>query len=129
MQGLQKSSKTAQRKNKEAENTYRAKLIKSEEGLFLSENEEILQRWRRYFHELMNEENPRCRRHEVQVAIDEEVENIRREEVTKTLKKMKKGKAVGPDNISIEIWKSTGDSGVTYLMELFQQVLEEETIL
>ena len=126
---LKKASRIAKRKNKEAEDTYQAKLIKSEKGIVLSENEEILQRWREYFHEFMNEESPRCRRDRVQAVVDvSKVEDIRSEEVTKALKKMKNGKAVGRDNIPVEVWKHTGDSGVTYLTELLEKVLEEETI-
>ena len=59
---LKKALTIAKRKNNEVEDTCEAKLIKSEEGLVLSENKQILQcRWE-YFHRLMNEENPRCRR-------------------------------------------------------------------
>ena len=51
-----------------------------------------------------------------------------KEEVTKALKKMKSEKAVGPDNIPIEVRKHTGDSDVTCLRDLVEKVLEEKTI-
>ena len=57
----------------------------------------------------MNEDNLRCRRERVQAVVDEEVENFRREKVIKARKKVKSRKAVGPDNIPMEVWKHTGD--------------------
>ena len=37
---------------------------------------------------------------------------VTREEVKETLRKMKVGKAVGPYDISIEIWKTLGGEGL-----------------
>ena len=34
------------------------------------------------------------------------------------LKGMKNGKAMGPDGISVEIWKSLGEEGVDMLLDL-----------
>ena len=35
------------------------------------------------------------------------------------MKRMKHGKAVGPDDIPIEAWKALGDIGVNFLTKLF----------
>ena len=37
---------------------------------------------------------------------------ITREEVKEALRKMKSGKAVGPDSTPVEVWKSLGEDGV-----------------
>jgi len=37
---------------------------------------------------------------------------ITKEEVKDALRKMRGGKAVGPDNIPVEIWKSLGEEGI-----------------
>jgi len=35
---------------------------------------------------------------------------------------MSTGKAVGPDNIPIEVWKSLGDRGIVWLTNLFNEI-------
>ena len=40
------------------------------------------------------------------------------------LKKMKHRKAVGPDDISIEVWKVLGETGIARLTDLFNRILK-----
>ncbi|KAK3568192.1 hypothetical protein QTP86_000235 [Hemibagrus guttatus] len=42
------------------------------------------------------------------------------------LKRMKSGKAVGPDDIPVEVWKCLGEAAVEFLTNLFNRVLESE---
>ena len=42
------------------------------------------------------------------------------------MKKMKNGKAVGPDDIPVEAWRSLGDMAVRFLTKLFNRILEGE---
>ena len=44
---------------------------------------------------------------------------ISKEEVKGALRKMKSGKAVGPNLILVEIWKCLGEKGLDWLTELF----------
>ena len=44
------------------------------------------------------------------------------------LKGMKLGKAMGPDGIPVEVWKSLGEEGVDMLLDLLQKVFEQEKI-
>ncbi|KAK3515599.1 hypothetical protein QTP70_024608 [Hemibagrus guttatus] len=37
---------------------------------------------------------------------------------------MKSGKAVGPDDIPVEVWKCLGEAAVEFLANLFNRVLE-----
>ncbi|KAK3512660.1 hypothetical protein QTP70_020880 [Hemibagrus guttatus] len=39
---------------------------------------------------------------------------------------MKSGKAVGPDDIPVEVWKCLGEAAVEFLTSLFKRVLESE---
>ncbi|KAK3533747.1 hypothetical protein QTP70_025045 [Hemibagrus guttatus] len=55
---------------------------------------------------------------------EEEVKD--RDEVRKALKRMKSGKAVGPDDIPVEVWKCLGEAAVEFLTSLFNRVLESE---
>jgi len=91
-------------------------------------NAEILKRWQEYFTELMNEENPRDSRETIQEVVEEETGEITETEVERSLKKMKNGKAVGPDNLPAEVWKSLGKTGIKYLKQELNRIMAEEKI-
>ena len=52
--------------------------------------------------------------------MEEEVE----EEMKATLKKMRKGKARGPDGIPVEVWLILGDVEVGWLSKLMSKLLK-----
>jgi len=54
------------------------------------------------------------------------VARIENDEVIKALKRMKNGKAVGPDDIPVEVWKCLGEKAIDFLAGLFNRVLECE---
>ncbi|KAK3558182.1 hypothetical protein QTP86_012373 [Hemibagrus guttatus] len=56
--------------------------------------------------------------------VQQKVDKIRKDEVRKALKRMKSGKAVGPDDIPVEVWKCLGEAAVQFLTSLFNRVLE-----
>ena len=58
-------------------------------------SEAVLKRWKEYFEKLMNEENNRDLRTEETEVVNEEVKNA--------LRRMKKGKTVGPDEFPVEV--------------------------
>ena len=74
---------------------------------------------------LLNEENPRT-------VFGDGVPNegltpaINREEVEVALKGMKHGKAIGPDGIPVEVWKTLGEEVVGILLDLLQKIFERE---
>ncbi|KAK3524760.1 hypothetical protein QTP86_002555 [Hemibagrus guttatus] len=68
----------------------------------LTSEESVQRRWKEYFEELMNEENEREKRVEGVNSVEQKVDKIRKDEVRKALKRMKSGKAVGPDDIPVE---------------------------
>ncbi|KAK3573364.1 hypothetical protein QTP86_024124, partial [Hemibagrus guttatus] len=74
----------------------------------------------------MNEENEREKRVEGVNSVKQKVDKIRKDEVRKALKRMKSGKAVGPDDIPVEVWKCLGEAAVEFLTNLFNRVLESE---
>ena len=41
---------------------------------------------------------------------------------------MKVGKVIGPDNISMEIWKSLGEEGLEWLTNFFNVIFESTTM-
>ena len=50
------------------------------------------------------------------------MEDISGEEVKTELRKMKKGKAQGPDGIPVEAWIVVGDKGVEFLVNFFNRL-------
>ncbi|KAK3569844.1 hypothetical protein QTP86_006055 [Hemibagrus guttatus] len=97
-----------------------------EDGRVLTSEESVQRRWKEYFEELMNEENEREKRVEGVNSVEQKVDKIRKDEVRKALKRMKSGKAVGPDDIPVEVWKCLGEAAVEFLASLFNRVLESE---
>jgi hypothetical protein len=108
----------------------RVKCVKDEAGKVLVEDGEIGQRWERYFCGIMNEgvtggvEDVETR------AVNSEgsVEDITLQEVESALRKMKSGKAVGPDDIPVDIWRLVGKRAVEWLHELFRKIYAGESM-
>ena len=105
----------------------RVKCVKSDRGEVLVEDGEITKRWGQYFSEIMNGDS-------VEVDLDngglsgedgsEQVQEILCVEVEKALRKMKMGKAVGADEIPIEIWRMLGYEAVVWLTKVFNRMLK-----
>jgi len=50
------------------------------------------------------------------------VRRIQEAEIGETLKRMKGGKAMGPDGIRIEVWRCLGDRAIVWLTNLFNLI-------
>ena len=55
-----------------------------------------------------------------------EVEKNGKEEVRENMKRMKNGKAVGPDDIPVEVWKCLGEIALEFLTKLYNRTMESE---
>uniref|UniRef100_A0A914X850 Endonuclease/exonuclease/phosphatase domain-containing protein n=1 Tax=Plectus sambesii TaxID=2011161 RepID=A0A914X850_9BILA len=99
------------------------KTIKDSNGTALRRENKIRERWGEYFHTLLNEENARdaC---DATPPVSGPIHAITKAEVDLALRRMKNGKAVGPDGIPTEAWKACGNTGVTWLTALFNRILE-----
>ena len=104
------------------------RVIKDREGNVLTDARRVMGRWKEYFEELMNVENEREARVEEVTIVDHKVAQISKSEVGKALKRMKSGKAVGRDDIPVEVWKCLGETAVDFLTRLFNRILESETM-
>ena len=58
--------------------------------------------------------------------VNKEVNCVSREEVKNALRRMKKGKAVGPDELPVEGWKCMGKMRIEFLIRLFNRLLMGE---
>jgi hypothetical protein len=54
---------------------------------------------------------------------------IQESEVKEALKRMKGGKAMGPDGIPIEVWKCLGDIAIVWLTKLFNHIFRSKSML
>ncbi|KAK3561343.1 hypothetical protein QTP86_030648 [Hemibagrus guttatus] len=116
----------ARQRDRDGKDVQQVRVIKDRDGRVLTSEESVQRRWKEYFEELMNEENEREKRVEGVNSVEQEVDKIRKDEVRKALKRMKSGKAVGPDDIPVEVWKCLGEAAVEFLANLFNRVLESE---
>uniref|UniRef100_A0AAR2JL50 ribonuclease H n=1 Tax=Pygocentrus nattereri TaxID=42514 RepID=A0AAR2JL50_PYGNA len=116
----------AKQRDRAGKDVQQVRLIKDREGNVLVSVERVLSRWKEYFEELMNEENERERRTTGGEIVDQEVQRINKVEVRAALKRIKNGKAVGPDDIPVEVWRCLGEKAVDFLTRLFNKILESE---
>ena len=116
----------AKQREKETRDIQHVKMIRDENGHILTKEKDIKERWKAYYNQLMNEENPRQQRNEVLPPNNKEIEKIDEKEVWTAVCKMKNGKAVGPDGIPAEAWKCLGGMGCRFLCWLFNELLRGE---
>ena len=89
--------------------------IKDEREQLLVKEDEIRHRWQEYFDKLFNGENENST-----VRLDDSFDDTNRrfvrriqvQEVREALKRMKVGKAMGPDDIPIKVWRCLGDLAI-----------------
>ena len=59
-------------------------------------------------------------------VVNKKVNYFNRKEVKNALKRMKKGKAVGPDELPVEVWKCMAEMRIKFLTRLFNRLLMSE---
>jgi hypothetical protein len=91
------------------------KCIKDAIERLLTKDENIENRWQEYFNKLFNKDSGSSSI-ELDISSDDLsrqfVHRIQESEVKDALKRMKRGKAMGPDEIPIEVWRSLGDVAI-----------------
>ena len=101
----------------------KVKWIKDEKGIVVTEDEKIRERWKQYYCTLMNEGAMGAdEQRKGRVAVGG-VEEVIVGEVERALRKMKSGRAVGPDDIPMEVWKLVGSKASIWLQDLFNRML------
>ncbi|KAF3656602.1 putative armadillo repeat-containing kinesin-like protein 2-like isoform X1 [Capsicum annuum] len=125
--GDNKLYRLAKARERRARDLDQVKLIKGEDGTVLVEDALIGERWQSYFHKLLDDEGDKgfvlgdlenseerrdygyCRR-------------IKVEEVKGAIRRMRRGRATGPDEIPVDFWKSTSGAGLEWLTRLFNSI-------
>ena len=60
--------------------------------------------------------------------VEDDITEITSADIEMALRNMKNGKATGPDNLHVEVWKSLGRTGVNFLKEALNKSTDEEKI-
>ena len=119
---IYRMAKSRERKTRDI---IQVKCIKDETERLLTKDEDIKNRWREYFDKLFNEDSGSS---SIELDISSNglnrqfVRRIQESEVKDALKRMKGGKAMGPDGIPIEVWRSFGDVAIVWLTKLFNLI-------
>ena len=113
--------KIAKQRNRQSKDVQQVRVIKSKTGEILMEEKKVKQRWKEYLDNLINHESSRERRETRTEGRERDVEDISGEEVRTGLRKMKKGKAQGPDGIPVEAWIALGNKGVEFFNILMRE--------
>ena len=123
-EGEKELYRLARQRNRAGKNVQHMRVIKNENGNVMVNSEAVLKRWKECFEKLMNEEdNTDSRTEEAEVV---NANCVSREEVKNALRRMKKGKAVGPDELPVEVWKCMGEMGIKFLTRQFNRLLMGE---
>ena len=93
------------------------KCIKDGTDRLLVKDDEIKGRWREYFDKLFNGENESTT-FKLDDSFDDTnrcfVRRFQEVEIGEALKRMKGGKAMGPDGIPIKVWRCLGDIAIVW---------------
>ena len=98
--------------------------IKAKDGNLLMEREDVLNRWSEYIEDLFQDD----RGEKPMIKKDMDGPPILKEEVSAAIRKMKHGKAVGPDNIPIEVFAVLEDIGIDFLTKLLNSIYDSGKI-
>ena len=71
----------------------------------------------------MNKENDREPMTEKIEVVNKEVNCVSGEKMKNALRRMKKGKTVGPDELPVKVWKCMQEMGIDFLTRLFNKLL------
>ena len=98
--------------------------IKDKDHQALRDSPAILRRWNEYFSNICNEEFPHPPFESAHPILGP-TPPINTAEVHVAIKKMKNGKATGPDDIPAEAWKLLGFRGISILTDMFNRIIRE----
>ena len=116
----------ARQRHQAGKDVQQVRMMKDKDGNVMTDEESVLRVWKEYYMGLMNEENERERRENDGERVNLEVESVSNEEVRENMQRMKNGKAVGPDDIPVEVWKCLGESALKFLTKLYNRTMESE---
>ena len=127
-EGQVKTYKIAKVRQRTRQDKLSINTIKDRDGTILTDEKLIKERWKSYFEELLNVENPRDQLEQVE-AVDGPEDDISRTEMEKAVKQMRNNKAPGPSRITAEMIKVLCELGVDWLHTILNGFLKDERML
>ncbi|XP_066943263.1 uncharacterized protein [Macrobrachium rosenbergii] len=124
-EGERKIHRIAKSRDKNTKDYSHIKQVKDGNGVVFCNEDKIKTSWKGYYEHLLDEENLR-KFFEDGFQNHGMTHTITRKEVKKGLKKMKNGKAIGPDGIPAEVWKSLGEEGIDMLWYPAEKMYSQE---
>lgn len=82
--------------------------------------------YKKHFEELIYGEHEKVGWMNREQLVNQEVQRISSEEVRTAMRRWKSGKAVGADDIPLEVWRCFGERAVDILTRLLNTILESE---
>lgn len=107
------------------------KRIKTEEGVIIAEESDIMKRWKEHFEKILNPEvaqEPEEAYEEVTYDQHSNIGKISNLEIEEAIRVLKRGKAAGHDGITSEMLKLLGTKGIEKLNLLFNMIYAERRI-
>jgi len=102
-------------------------IIKDKDGTILTDEKLVQERWKFYFEELLNKENPRDPLEYVETVEGREDE-ISRMEIEKAIKQVRSNKAPGPSGITAEMIKALNELRVDWFHTILNEFLTDERV-
>lgn len=108
--------------------------IKGEDGQLLTEERQIMDRWRQHFEDLLKpsqqEDMTNLNAGDVHHVVEEEQDSqeISIEELNEAIGWLKSGKTPGHDHITAEMLKSLGDEGLQLLLEICNKAWKQKRV-
>jgi len=126
-EGQVKIYKIAKARQRSRQDKMAVNIIKDRDGTILTDEKLIQERWKSYFEEFLNVENPRDQLEHVE-AVEGPEDKISRTEIEKAVKQMRNNKAPGPTGITAEMIKALNELGVDWLHKILNEFLTDERI-
>ena len=101
---------------------FSANCIEANDGTIIMEKEKLLERWKEYICELLEDNRP------LEYLLTKgEKENlpILKEEIVKAIKSVPKGKAAGPNKVYIELIQALDDLGAEWMTKIANKIYVE----
>lgn len=105
--------------------------VKSKEGNILTDKDQVKDRWREHFCELLNRPAPARRYHPSQQLweeLDIDTSEPSEEEVEKAINKLKNNKSAGTDSVTAELIKCGGQPTRARFHSLLLKIWQEEQV-
>ena len=124
--GQRKMFKLAKQMKKDKADITGSNYINDESGNVQIEEGVVVERWKRYFENLLNQENA-CSIEDVP-SVQGPILDVTEAEVEMALKSMKQGKAAGPTESTSDMFKFAGRTGVELLTKAFSQIFKTSKV-